>query len=310
MAATTRPHLRRCLEIFVQAQVIGPQCSRKESVNCTVSMQSALVASTSGRCCSYHASPSKAAQLVGRPRIMCRASSTSSNEFAQRAQEFAASAQQKVQDFVKEQNLEEKAAAATKTAKEKFAAAYEETEQNVRRTYMKLESEHNISSRVEGVKKKVTETARDIDQEYSISRKLKTAYADAKRMWPTWRRQFSDFSQTQAGKTTLLVGFVVLLFSGLLWQLLNVFWLLWWVSIPVSLLVASQGKQTAGQAGAADSFTGGRWGSSSSSSNGFSSSYNSSSRSGSNSDGPVVDAEWVSLDDDDSSSNSSRRWRK
>lgn len=285
-------------------------------------MQSSLAASTSGRCGSGYAAPSQHARLVCRPRMVtCRASSnSSSSQFAQRAQEFAETAQQRVQEFVKEQKLDEKAAAATKTAKQKLSTAYEETEQNVRRTYMKLESEHNISSRVDGVKKKLTEKARDIDQEYSVSRKIKSAYADAQRMYPTWKRQFKNFSETQVGKTTLLVGFVALLFSGLLWQLLNVFWLLWWVSIPVSLLIANQSRQAAQQAGAADadSFTGGRWGASSKSSgfsSGFGSGYSNSSsssssnysRGGSNADGPVVDAEWVSLDDDGSSNSSWRR---
>jgi hypothetical protein len=232
---------------------------------------------------------------VFRPRVIsCRVSNSSSSPFAQRAQQFAETAQQRVQEFVKEQKLDEKAAGATETAKQKLTTAYEETQQNVRRTYMKIEGDHNISGRVENVKKKFTETARDLDQEYSVSRKIKSAYADAQRMYPTWRRQFKDFSSTQLGKTTLLVGFVALLFSGLLWQLLNVFWLLWWVSIPVSLLVANNKKQTAQQAGAADSnpFTGGRWGNSSS--DGFGSNYSSSSssssysRGGSNADGPVV----------------------
>jgi uncharacterized protein YpuA (DUF1002 family) len=78
--------------------------------------------------------------------LPCYAASntSSSNSFSQKAQEFAETAQQRVQEFVQEQKLDEKAAAASKTAKEKFSAAYEETEQNVRRTYMKLESEHNI----------------------------------------------------------------------------------------------------------------------------------------------------------------------
>eukprot|EP00878_Enallax_costatus_P004504 GHUV01004744.1.p1 GENE.GHUV01004744.1~~GHUV01004744.1.p1 ORF type:complete len:287 (+),score=109.23 GHUV01004744.1:298-1158(+) len=286
-------------------------------------MQSRMATSTSGRCSTRYAATGywQHTRLVTRPRsIRCRASNTSDDTFAQRAQEFAETAQQRVQDFVKQQKLEEKAAAAGQSAKQKLTEAYEETEQNVRRTFMKLESEHNFSSKIDGAKRKVAETARDIDQEYSVSRKVKSAYADAKRMWPTWKRQFSDFSQTQVGKTTLLATFVALLFSGALWQVLNVVWLLWWLSIPVSLLVANQNRRAAQQAAATGSnpFTGGPWGSSNSSgfgSSGFGSSSNSShSTRGSNADEPVVDAEWVSLDDSDSSSSSSssssRGWRR
>jgi hypothetical protein len=155
------------------------------------------------------------------------------------------------------------------------------------------------------IKKSVSERVRDIDQEYSLTRRFKSLYDDAKRMAPVWKRQFSAFSSTQVGKATLTLMFVGLLFSGLLWQLLNVFWLLWWVSVPVSLLLASQGRKAAEQpgAGAAGSqFGQQRWGDFGS--GGSSSSGNASSRS----DGPVVDAEWTSIDDDNSAGNG-KRWR-
>jgi hypothetical protein len=160
------------------------------------------------------------------------------------------------------------------------------------------------------IKKTFSEKVRDIDQEYSVTRRFKSLYDDAKRMAPVWKRQFNAFSSTQLGKATLTLLFVGLLFSGLLWQLLNVFWLLWWVSVPVSLLLASQGRKAAEQpgAGAASSSQFGqqRWGDYGSSS----SSSKSSSRNGyGGSDGPVVDAEWTSIDDDSSSNAGGKRWR-
>jgi hypothetical protein len=158
------------------------------------------------------------------------------------------------------------------------------------------------------IKKTVSERVRDIDQEYSVTRRFKSLYDDAKRMAPVWKRQFSAFSSTQLGKATLTLLFVGLLFSGLLWQLLNVFWLLWWVSVPVSLLLASQGRKAAEQQGAggaasSSQFGQQRWGDFGSSSS------RSSSRGGyGGSDGPVVDAEWTSIDDD-SSNAGGKRWR-
>ncbi|KAF6262481.1 hypothetical protein COO60DRAFT_1635991 [Scenedesmus sp. NREL 46B-D3] len=179
---------------------------------------------------------------------------------------------------------------------------------------MKLESEHNISDRVGRTRKWLSETVRDIDQDYSVTRRVKSLVDDAKRMAPVWKRQFSAFSSTQLGKATLTLLFVGLLFSGLLWQLLNVFWLLWWVSVPVSLLLASQGRKAAQQPGAGTAnsqFGQQRWG-------GFGSSSSSKSRSSrggygnsnsGGSDGPVVDAEWTTIDDDSTSSSSGKRWR-
>eukprot|EP00879_Flechtneria_rotunda_P001703 GHRR01001865.1.p1 GENE.GHRR01001865.1~~GHRR01001865.1.p1 ORF type:complete len:286 (+),score=109.27 GHRR01001865.1:158-1015(+) len=241
----------------------------------------------------------------------CSATNTGSNSFAQRAQEFAGTAQQRLHDFVQEQELDRKAAAASKAAQEKLSTAYQETEQNVRRTYMKIESEHNLSAKVNQTRRWLSERARDIDQKYSMRRKVKTAADDMKRLVPVWQRQFKEFSSTQFGKASLTLAFVVLLFSGLLWQLLNMFWLLWWVSVPVSLYAASQKrKETQNQAGYTSSNN--PYGSSSSSWYNSSSSRSSSRGTGYNSDGPVVDAEWVSLDENDnprSSSSSSRRWQ-
>jgi hypothetical protein len=159
------------------------------------------------------------------------------------------------------------------------------------------------------IKKTVSERVRDIDQEYSVTRRFKSLYDDAKRMAPVWKRQFSAFSSTQLGKATLTLLFVGLLFSGLLWQLLNVFWLLWWVSVPVSLLLASQGRKAAEQQGAGGAASSSQFGQQRWGDFGNSSNSRSSSRSGyGGSDGPVVDAEWTSIDDD-SSNAGGKRWR-
>jgi hypothetical protein len=233
---------------------------------------------------------------VLRQQTLCSASNTgsssSTSSFAEQAQRFADSAQQKMQDFVKEQKLDEKAAEAGKEAKQRVKTMAEEAQQNMRRTYMKLESEHNISQRFERTKTWASETVRDIDQEWSVRRKLKSVAEDVQRKLPLWRRQFSQFSSTPLGKAALTLGFVSLLFSGLFWQLVNAFWLLFWLSIPVSALIASQRSKEAGQEQqqqqqqrAQSPFSG--WGSSSTSS------------SRSNSEGPIVEAEWVSLDEDD-----------
>jgi hypothetical protein len=234
---------------------------------------------------------------VLRQQTLCWASntgSTSTSSFAEQAQRFADSAQQKMQDFVKEQKLDEKAAEAGKEAQQRVKTLAEEAQQNMRRTYMKIESEHNISQRFERTKTWVSETVRDIDQEWSVRRKLKSVAEDVQRKLPLWRRQFSQFSSTPLGKAALTLGFVSLLLSGLIWQLVNAFRILFWLSIQVSELIASQRSKEAGQEQqqqqqqrAQSPFSG--WGSSG----------GASSSSRSNSEGPIVEAEWVSLDEDD-----------
>lgn len=243
--------------------------------------------------------------ILARPRILqhCRAtsntSSSSSSSFAEQAQRFADSAQQKVQDFVKEQKLDEKATEASKEVQQRMKTAYDEAQQNMRRTYMKLESEHNLSQKFERTKTWVSETVRDIDQEWSLRRKLKSAAEDVQRMLPTWRRQFASFSSTPLGKAALTLAFVSLLFSGLFWQLVNAFWFLFWFSIPVSALIASQRSKDAAQQQQQQQQQSqspfGGWGGRSSSSSGG----RSSSSSPYSSEGPIVEAEWVSLDEND-----------
>jgi hypothetical protein len=228
----------------------------------------------------------------------------SSNTFVEQAQRFADTTQQRVSEFVRDQKLDQRAAEAGKAAQERLAELGQQTEQSVRRTYMKLESEHNISGRLRRTQTWLSEAARDVDQEYSVRTRLRGAYEDAQRNLPLWRRQAGEFSSTPGGKAALTLLFVGLLASGLLWQLLNAAWLLWWLSIPVSLLLASQRSKAAAAAASAAAEDAARrraqgpfggWGgargtqASSGGNRGSGNEYGS---------GPVVEAEWVSLDDD------------
>ena len=217
-----------------------------------------------------------------------------------------------MQDFVKQQRLDEKAAAAGKEAQKRIQSWGEETEQNMRRTYMKLESDHNLSQRFSRTKTWMAETVRDIDQEWSVRRRLKTTAEDVQRMLPLWRRQFEQFSSSPVGKATLWLAFASLLFTGMLWKLMNAFWLLFWLSIPVSAFIGSQRSKAAAeqqqqqqQEQQQGPFSG--WGSRSSSSSSYSGSSGGRSSSPYSSDGPIVEAEWVSIDEDDDNSSSRRR---
>jgi hypothetical protein len=167
---------------------------------------------------------------------------------------------------------------------------------------MELDSTYNIKQNLDKTAKRVSEAAQDLDQQLSFSRRVKNAANDFNRKAPAWRRQFGEFSSTSGGKATLLVAFVALLMSGTLWQLLNLVWLIWWVSVPVGLYMANENRKQQQERQQ-------QQGSSNDNSSNFGSNFSSSGyygRSGSNplskkySQGPVVDAQWVSLDDDGS----------
>jgi hypothetical protein len=227
--------------------------------------------------------------------------STSSSEFQARAAQFAEEAQQRVKDFVKEQQLEEKASAASKEAQKKLADMYEETQQNLRRTYMQLDSTYNIQENIGKTAKRVTEAAQDIDQQLLLRRRLRNAADDLGRNLPRWRRQLGDFSSTSGGKAVLTLLFVSLLVSGALWHVINLLWLLWFASVPIGMIVAdrtrraaqeqqqqaAQGQQQQGSS-RGSSQRASAWGSSSSGRG----------RRGYDS-GPVIEAEWTTIDDGD-----------
>jgi hypothetical protein len=85
---------------------------------------------------------------------------------------------------------------------------------------------------------------------------------------------------------------VGLLLSGALFKILNLVWLSWWVGVPISIYMADRARQRA--RAAADSRGGGGgggWGAAGGGGGGGGASAW-------DRTGPVVEAEWVSLDDE------------
>lgn len=195
-------------------------------------------------------------------------------DLGKQAQEFARSTSQKFSSFVKDQELDRKA-----------VAAYEEASQQLRTSYMKLEAEYDLGRKISTIQARAVEKAQDIDQKVNLRRKLRAAWEDTKRMAPIWLRRTKEFGATTPGKAAFTFLFVGLLLSGTLFRLLNLLWLGWWVSVPLSLFLADQQRrkqrdqqqqQQRGDRGAGGSNVSGWDGT-----------------------GPVVEAEWVSLDEKD-----------
>lgn len=131
------------------------------------------------------------------------------------------------------------------------------------------------------------------------------------RQWPIWSKRASEFSQTTAGKVTGVALFVLALQSGLFFALLNWLLLLWWLSIPLSMALgnAIRKKQVEQMQQQAEEYNrqqanpfAGFWSQQQSASSSGSSSRSSSggSKSRWDQDGPVVDAEWTTIDEDTS----------
>ncbi|EIE18694.1 hypothetical protein COCSUDRAFT_60004 [Coccomyxa subellipsoidea C-169] len=85
--------------------------------------------------------------------------------------------------------------------------------------------------------KTVKEQAGAVDQKFGVKRKLRNLADDAIRKLPMWKRQYAKFSKTTLGQVVFFAAFFFLCYSGLVWRLLNLVFILWWVA-PLFVLPA------------------------------------------------------------------------
>lgn len=247
-----------------------------------------------------------ARSLLSRPRVLTFAANTSDN-FQESAQRLARSAQEKVNDFLKEQDLQRKAEKAAKELKKTAQDTYDRVELKARRTYSKLDYDFQLNAKAQKAAKRVEEAVRDVDQQYSVRRNIRNWKELVQKKWPIWRKRLDEFSNTTAGKVVILGLLVVVLSSPLFWRVVNFVLLLWWLSVPLSIVLVNYAskkqaerfeqeqekvrEQQRRRNPFADIF----------------SSNPSPARNGSSGvkgkggrtqqDGPIIDAEWTSLDD-------------
>lgn len=242
--------------------------------------------------------------MAGRPGRIQATGSTQDT-----ASKFARDAGAEFQKFAKKHDLE----GLGKKAAQQAQSAFGEFQVNAKRTFVKLDSEYSISDKAQKAARKAEEAAKDLDQKYSVRRRIRGAVETVQRKWPVWSKQFSEFSETWYGKVVIILGVFLLFSSAIFWKVINFVLLLWWLSVPLSFLAIDvirrqQAERVAAQERArqraanpfADMF---RASTSSYASSGYSSrgtSAGGSSRSYRQQDGPVIDAEWTSLDEDGS----------
>lgn len=188
-----------------------------------------------------------------------------------------------------------------KTAKPKVDNALEDMKSSAQKAYVKLDSEYDLSDRAAKAAKRFQETAKDVDQQYRIRRRIRSATEQLQKAWPIWSRRFEEFSSTTPGKFAIGAGVVLLLSTPLFWRVLNTILLLWWLALPLAtyLLQRAQLKQAEEAEREAERRR-----------NPFASmfrgtGFDARSRGGSNTgrsskrsdDSPIIDAEWRPLDD-------------
>ncbi|PNH06244.1 hypothetical protein TSOC_007420 [Tetrabaena socialis] len=258
------------------------------------------------------------------PAIRCASSQspTQGPKFTRSAQEAAEQLLRKAQSFAQEQKLEQRASAAVKQAGEKAGEAAEAAKVAGKRLFVKLDSEYDLTQKSARAAKRAEEAARDIDQQYGVRRRLRSAREYVVRMLPTWQRQLDEFTGTWYGKTAVFAGICLLVSTPIFWSFVNLALLLWWLSIPLSIMLldyarkqqaqrlqqqeaeeaeaarraaqnpfaemfrgAFDARRSAGAAGGRGGRTGGGAGGGGGGRGSFTQ------------DGPVIDAEWTSLDE-------------
>lgn len=239
-----------------------------------------------------------------------RTASQKAEEFQKSAQGFFNDAGKKVSEFVDESKLGEKASKAASNAQSKLQDIYAEAQDNAQRTYWKLDSEYQLNAKARKARRRVEEAVNSVDQQYSVRNRLRTIREDVQRNWPRWKQQAEEFFATTPGKVLLAVSFGLLLSTGVFWSILNLFFILWWLSIPLSLisLNAAQKQQEEAFRQAAEQQARQRqgWGGFPGFGAGFGSTQQASSSSRKSSGGgwtkgggPVIDAEYTVLSDDE-----------
>lgn len=121
--------------------------------------------------------------------------------------------------------------------------AVDSAQSAAQRTYTRLDSEYNIQDKVSTASRRVEESLRDADQEWGVRRKFRSSREYLKRNVPMWKNKARDFLSTPQGKVAAVVAVFMLVQLPIFWQIVNTLLLLWWASIPISLLMVGMAQQ-------------------------------------------------------------------
>ncbi len=212
-----------------------------------------------------HAAPPIAARR--RPLFLLQASTSGAEQFTSKAADAFST-------FVKKHrpSVEEK---------------IDDLQRSASRTWKNLDAEYELTEKAEASKRRLQETALDVDQTYGVRRRLRRAAEYLRRSVPVWSRAFEEFSSTPVGKVVVVSSFFLLLTTPFFWrvswrmrkqhvvclhdhppcnengvscvhafafntnatmQVLNGLILLWWLALPLASILAVQKAKKAAEA--------------------------------------------------------------
>ncbi|KAK9807827.1 hypothetical protein WJX72_010389 [[Myrmecia] bisecta] len=231
-----------------------------------------------------------------------------------KACDLASDASKSAAEFFEKHRVQERAAEAGKQATQKLKETYEVVEDNVKRAASEVDSKFNVSEKAQQAAYKVREGAESIDTQLGIRRRLRIAAEDAQRKWPLWRKRYNDFIRTPVGRVMFGAFIFWLVYSGLAIRLVQiVFWTMWlapFFLIPIANkfgrkmqneMAAQAAAQQAARQRAANPFRSAFFGSRPGPSAGPAGPAGRSraSRYEQADAGPIIDAEWTTIDEGD-----------
>lgn len=212
--------------------------------------------------------------------------------------------------------MDEKAKGFARQASKTFTETYQTVEEGVKSTATKFDREYNLSEKAQKAGKRFEETAREVDSRYGVRNKLRGIVDDVQRKWPRWRRQLEEFWATPFGQVVGIAAVGWLFYTGAVFWLLNWLLLLWWLAplflVPLARYINKQQleelerqarEQQERQRAAANPFSAFGKGFSQAAAGAAAGKRAQAApeqgkrRTYSQQDGPVIDAEWTSLDD-------------
>ncbi|KAL3650615.1 hypothetical protein CASFOL_007018 [Castilleja foliolosa] len=114
---------------------------------------------------------------------------------------------------------------------------FEQFVYDTRKTAERIDRNYDVSRRLSEVAQSASDRARKLDRDFEITQKWRTFSMDVTRNLPSYRRQLSDFLNTQLGKSIATVFFLWLALSGWLFRIL--FFATWILPFAGPLLIGA-----------------------------------------------------------------------
>jgi len=126
---------------------------------------------------------------------------------------------------------------ASRAAAQRLSEKLREAGTDASRASRRAAEELELDERRDRWRRRATEWWRDADQRLGLSLRLREVREDVARKWPYWKRRAEELYATPLGKAGAVAGVVLLAYSGLLFRLISLAYLLFLLA-PLAINLA------------------------------------------------------------------------